>query len=165
MIAGLAPRVAVARDVVDAAAPAEATLGNTVGRAVITAGIERSTDSNRATDVFVRRLVGFLASSWDIKLRFVDLARSDVPGALRSGAVDIALTPDPALPADLDFLATFVDGAGTVWRTALRHDDVFAAAILRFVRAAVSSGDYATFYRAAYRAEPQYEPLTKTLLG
>jgi len=159
-------RSAVPKPSFDRPAPnGSKTLSTLFERRVLTVGIDQRAVADRGTGVFIRRLFGFLALSWQMKVRFVDLLSVGVSAALDSGSVDIALTPDPSLPAELDFFATFADSTGTVWRTALRHDDVFALALLRFVRAAVGSGDYATFYRGSFGAEPQYEALAKTLLG
>src|SRR5262249_16740819 len=118
-------------------------------RHTINAGLDLDATPDDGTLAFHAQLLQLLARSWGLKPNITRLRHAQLVKSLTAGVLDVALTPDPSGFTYAETLPLFADSNARVWTLALSKDDVFLASLRRFLRAAVSSGKYAAYYRSS----------------
>jgi hypothetical protein len=118
-------------------------------------------DQNDPTaEKFARRFFALLGSRWHVDVVVKDVAAADAPALLKSGAMDVWVTP-AALRVGFKPVFPFLEErrAGKVWQpwyAVLRRDRVFVPAFRNFLIGTLQNGVYATLYDELYSTAPPY---------
>jgi hypothetical protein len=129
---------------------------------VLHIGLDQQSATDKATPVFVRTYLGFLADSWKLRLNLTSVAVGPALNALANGKLDLVVALSQPV-FGLDELPLFWDSSKKTWSVFLNQDKVYTDGFRRFLITTVNSGKYATFYQGAFDRPPSYDPLRTVL--
>jgi len=161
-------RVASLAPLVPAPEPSRPDASKSPGlEAIYARGVLRAayqSDADTATAAFVRAFFTFLAKSWKLKLSLTAKPPAEIePG---TQTFDVVAVHDPGLVRDFPSVPLLTTSSGVPWYELHPADPFLDQALIAFVAASVSSGDYGDLYRKSFTgAEPDYTVLRPILVG